>query len=166
MKIPVVKILPVKKIPDILFYHPQNTNSYYMISVKQRMNAGYMNALPVILNGTKTFYINWLLIYKKRQDFGTKFLDFAVNLSKQYGCKGNLMLKASTTVFDPHNPPHIFYRKYGFTCADKKFLKKMDKCIRNKKQLNYRHTPSVDMFYPDVCNKKSFLQRLKDKFKN
>lgn len=166
MKIPVVKTLPLKKLPDILFYQEKGTPFYKMIDVKRCKNVGFMEAAPIVFNKQNVFYIKWLLIFQKRQNFGTKFLDFASNISKQSGCDGKLLVKAATTVFDPHNPPHIFYRKYGFTCSNKKLLKKIDKHIKNNKQLNYRQTPPVDMFYPgSAFDKKSLWQRLKDKFK-
>lgn len=163
MQFSVIKTLPFKNIPNQLIYHPEGSCYYKMFDRNNGKVLGFMEAGPISLNGNNLFYIDKLFIFQKRMHFGTKFLDFAVNLSNKQGCNGKLMLKASNTAFDPHNPPHIFYRKYGFTCSDKKMLKKIDKYIKMKKQLDYKNTPSVFMYFPE--EKKSqipILQKLKE----
>ena len=93
-------------------------------------------------------------------------MDFAKSLYGELGCEGKVVLDASTTPYDPHNPPHIFYRKNGFTSDDKKMLKKIDKHIKKGKQLDYKTTPAIRMYYPPDTPpaKPNFLQLLKDLF--
>ena len=44
-------------------------------------------------------------------------------------------------------PPHIFYRKYGFTTDNKEILNKIDNCIKEKKQLTIKDAPITYMTY-------------------
>ena len=149
--------------PDILIYNPQGTNLYQMIRTRDKKVLGRMIVHP---NINRQLEIDELTIYtQKRQGYGTRFLDYAKKLSQEYGYGGNLVLNASTTPYDPHNPPHIFYRKYGFTSDNKKMIKKIDKCIRRKKQLNALYTPQLTMYYPDNTIKKpTFFERIKRLF--
>lgn len=152
------------KIPDVLIYNPRGTNLYSMVNTKENKVIGRMIAYPTI---NHDLYISELTILRnKREGFGTKFLDFAKLLRDELGCEGKVVLDASTTPYDPHNPPHIFYRKNGFTSDDKKMLKKIDKYIKKGKQLDYKTTPAIRMYYPPDTQpaKPNFLQLLKDLF--
>lgn len=151
------------KLPKLLIYNPHGTNIYRMINTGNGKCAGTMTAYPAI---NRDIHIKELLIYnERRQGCGTAFLNFAKNLSKSQGYKGRVSVVAGTTPYDPHNPPHIFYRKAGFTTDDSKMLKKIDKCIRKGKQLDYRTTPSILMYYPDTTPpKQSFWQKIKNLF--
>ncbi len=151
------------KIPETLIYNPKGSNLYNMFNTKTGRCIGRMVAYP---KENKELEICELLIFSKpRQGYGTKFLDFAKDLSKKIGCGGRMSLTACTTPYDPHNPPHIFYRKYGFTSDNKKMIKKIDKCIRRKKQLNALYTPQLTMYYPDNTIKKpTFFERIKRLF--
>lgn len=152
------------KIPDVLIYNPRGTNLYSMVNTKENKVIGRMIAYPTI---NHDLYISELTILRnKREGFGTKFLDFAKLLRDELGCEGKVVLDASTTPYDPHNPPHIFYRKNGFTSDDKKMLKKIDKYIKKGKQLDYQSTPVTRMYYPPDTPpaKSNFLQLLKNLF--
>ena len=151
------------KLPDVLIYNPQGTNLYRMISTKEKKLVGQMIAHP---NINHQIEIAELYVFRRRQGFGKKFLDFARNLSRKHGYEGHMILNASRTPYDPHNPPHIFYRKYGFTSDNKKMIKKIDNYIKKKKQLNAYQTPSLIMYYPDDKPKKqSFFDRIKKLFR-
>ena len=116
------------KIPDVLIYNPRGTNLYSMVNTKENKVIGRMIAYPTI---NRDLYISELTILRnQREGFGTKFLDFAKSLYGELGCEGKVVLDASTTPYDPHNPPHIFYRKNGITSDDKKMLKKRNKKIK------------------------------------
>lgn len=158
---------PIKTMPEVLIYKQNNVYRYTMLDVKNSKIAGRMYAHFIQNLKTKecSLFINTLNIYQKRQGFGSKFLDFAKQVSKQFGCEGRVRLIASTTEYDPLNPPHIFYRKNGFSTDNKKLLKKIDKYIKNNKQLPHLSTPPETMYYPPKPEvKMSFVERIKDFF--
>lgn len=145
------------KIPEVLIYNPRGTYLYKMFNTKDSKYLGKMVAYP---NINKQLNISELIIFtQRRQGLGTKFLNLAKNLSKECGCEGRMILDASTTPYDPHNPPHIFYRKYGFTSDNKKFIKKIDKHIQKDKQLNYMSAQPLTMYYPDESPRKITIFR-------
>lgn len=156
---------PIKprKIPQNLIYNPKGTDSYKLINLKKGSVIGEMVAYPSI---NQDIYIDSLAIYKeRRQGFGKIFLDFAKNMSKKYGYNGRMSVNAATISLDPFNPPHIFYRKYGFVPENKKLLKHIDKHIRKGKQLDYRTTPNTFMYYDeDNKIKKNLVERIKEIF--
>ena len=131
------------KIPNTLFYNPAKSNTYKMIDLKKGSLIGEMSAVK-----RKDLYLQSLYINPeyRRQGYGNKFLDFAVNLSEKFGLEGNLRLLAGLTNKDLKNPPHIFYRKYGFTSRDKKILKYIDKCIKKERQASPLTDP-IYMYY-------------------
>lgn len=160
--------LPLTKqnIPTRLIYNPNGSDFYRMFNTKTGNVIGEMIAYPTI---NQDIFIDRLLIYReKRQGNGTRFLNFAKNLSKKYGFKGRILVCAGTLAEDPFNPPHIFYRKYGFTSDNKKILNLIDKHINKNKQLNYRTTTNLMMYYnPEkiIKRKKSLFDKIKNIFK-
>lgn len=159
----VLRTKPVKMLPRQIIYSPQGSNIYHMISNGEY--AGYMVGAPTI---NQFFYIYNLLIFnQKRQGLGTKFLDYAQKLSRDFGCEGRIELTASTLSADPQTPPHQFYRKYGFSAYDKKTLKKIDKSIRVGKKLNWWEVGDTDMYYPsnDKIPKPGLIFKLKNLFR-
>ncbi len=149
MTIPTLLQKPINQMSRFLIYNPVSTNRYNMLDLFNSKYAGFMIARPIQGNGEDALFVDLLVVQQQRVGIGTKFIEFAKNLSKKLGCEGRILLEADKTVYDPHNPPHIFYRKNGFTCDDKKMLKKIDKCIKRNKQLNYLKTPSLVMYYPE-----------------
>ena len=127
-------------IPNVLFYNPAKTGTYKMIDLKKGALIGEMSAVKRKELFLQSLYIN---PEYRRQGYGNKFLDFAVNLSEKFGLEGKLRLLASLTNKDIKNPPHIFYRKYGFTSKDKKTLKYIDNCIKN----DHQASPLTDPIY-------------------
>lgn len=152
------------RIPDVLIYNKRGTDLYKMVTPDEHKLLGRMIARPTV---NRELEILELVIFNnRRKGLGTKFLDYAKKLSEQYGYEGHMVLNASTTSYDPHNPPHIFYRKYGFTANDKKMIKKIDKCIKKGKQLNYVLTPNLIMYYPDYAPPKlTFMEKIKRLFR-
>ncbi len=150
---------PLKQKPDVLIYNPPGTLIYRIITTSIPQAVGEMIAFPEQKSGDKYLWISHLFIFQKRHGYGTKFLNFARNLSHNMGCNGKLRLTAATTVYDPITPPHEFYRKYGFGTDQKKTLRKIDRAIMHNKPLSYKTTPPIEMFYPDNT-KKSLLQKI------
>lgn len=157
---------PVKNIPQNLIYQIPNTNLYRIFRKNEGQMLGEMIAYPIENN----IFIESLIIYRNRREgLGRTFLDFAKNLSKKYGFKGRMSLEAGTLSVDPFNPPHIFYRKYGFSVPDKKLLKTIDEHISQNKQLDYLKTPLTIMYYNPTKQKKEnncFYKKLKQILKN
>ena len=164
-----MKIKPLRTLPEVLIYKMPDTfysGEYRMINTKTGKFVGEMITSNLKLE-KKYLGIAILNIFKKRQGYGTRFLNFAKKLSQEQGAEGRLILKATTMPQDPHNPPHIFYRKFGFTTEDKKQLKKIDRHIKKNKQLNWLETPNLIMTYPDTTpKKKGLLENIKEKLYN
>ncbi len=158
---------PKQKIPQSLIFNPRGSDSYRMFNTKNGNLIGEMVAYPSV---KQDVFIDRLLIYKDRRNgYGKNFLNFAKNMSKNFGFEGRMSVCAGTLAEDPFNPPHIFYRKYGFTSDNKKLLKMIDQHMNKNKQLNYRTMPDLMMYYdPElkIKNTKSLWQKIKNIFKN
>lgn len=154
-----------RKLPDALIYRPVGTNNFRMFSTKNGSFIGEMN----LEKRKREMFINFLHIMPehRRQGFGTKFLNFAQNMSYRMGMKGRLRTLSSPIGYDPHNPPHIFYRKFGFSMDDKKYLSRIDKAIKKKDQLprDY-HNPRYMYYDPNTKTgqKKNLFEKLKSLF--
>ena len=74
-------------------------------------------------------------------------INFAKNYSKQVGCNGYIILKA-TSIKNESYSPCIFYRKENFSTLDKKIDKKLDYFIKKKLFATQKDFPSMLMFYP------------------
>lgn len=148
------RLAPLKKIPDTLLYRPPQTNSFRMFNTKTGDFLGEM----ILDKRESEMFVRWLDVKPehRRQGVGTKFLDFAKNISKSFGFEGRLRLMASVMASDIKNPPHIFYRKYGFTSDDKKMLSRIDKLIKKHKQLDTMKALPLYMYYdPNLVESKS-----------
>ena len=138
-----ISLAKPKPIPDILFYEPVK-NCYRMIDVKRGIVAGEMSVCS-----RRDLFIESLNIVKseRRKGYGTKFLDFAKNLSKRLGYNGDMRLMAAATAGGESIPPHVFYRKYGFDCNDKTILNNIDNSIKTGKKLDIESALPVYMYY-------------------
>ena len=122
----------------------------------------YQSLDPSIFNQTKgiigeftvekrnEMFINNLFVTSsnRRNNLGTQILNFIKILSKQNGLGGKMRVLASLLGNETKNPPHIFYRKYGFTSDDKKALTEIDKHIKNKHQLPSSFKPMFMYYIP------------------
>ena len=156
---------PVKQIPNILIYNTPHTPIYKMITTFMPRTVGEMIAYPKTKNKKKFLWIQHLLIFQKRSGFGTRFLNFAKNLSSEMGCNGDIRLKAAATIYDSITPPHEFYRKAGFGSDNRKILRRIDWVIKHNIHLNPELAPAIEMYYPDNKNKHCFFQKLIHLFK-
>jgi GNAT superfamily N-acetyltransferase len=134
----------IKKIPEVLIYKHSSSYDYSMLNIKTGKLIGRMSVVP-----RKDLYIDMLNIRKseRKKGYGYMFLDFAQNVSKSLGLGGRLRVLASLLGNDVKQPPHKFYRKYGFTSDDIKSLSVIDSAIEEKKNLLSDFTP-IYMYYP------------------
>lgn len=156
----ILTIKPIQQLPEILFYNPKYSNCYRMLNTKNSKYIGEMVAYPYGKIKDEDLYIksiNILPEYRK-QGFGTKFLDFAQSLSKQFGFNGKLSATATTLITDYRNPPHLFLRKYGFGAEDSATNRKFDKLISKGVQLKKKESYACNMFYPTKPLEPTFLE--------
>lgn len=137
-------ISPIKRNTELLFYNQPNTKNYKVFSIKKGMIGEFT------VEKRNELFINHLYIEpdKRRQGYGAKILDFISGLSKKEGLNGKMRVLASLLDNEKEKPPHIFYRKYGFTANDKQALSEIDKHIFNKKQLPQLFKPLYMFFIP------------------
>lgn len=154
-----------QEVPRILIYNKPKTSLYTMMSTKNPRVVGFMWALPTEFKGKRFFEIPWFAINPKdrRQGFGKQLMDFAKIRSCQKGCGGRIVLTSDINTMESNIPPHIFYRKQDFTSDDKQFLKKIDSFIKEGKEMTYRDSKTMIMYYEP--KKENFIQKLVKKIK-
>ena len=137
-------IAPIKKRTELLFYNQPKSNNYRVISLKD----GFVGNFTV--EKRNELFINYLHLMpeKRRKGYGVKILDFISVLSRKEGLGGKMRVLAALLFDETENPPHIFYRKYGFTSNDKQALAEIDKHIFDKKQLPPLFDPLFMYFIP------------------
>lgn len=146
----------LKQPPEILIYcckQTENNSVYKMAHTKTGNYIGEMivhkqkfHYFAMETPGVDSLSIDYLKVFKRNQGFGTKFLNFAKSLSYEKGCNGNMHL-ISSACYDKGNPPHIFYRKYGFDSKNTKKLNEIDKAIITGKKNEFQFD-SIGMFFP------------------
>ena len=107
--------------------------------------------------GVRSLYIDYLKVFKRNEGLG-----------KQKGLNGRLHL-ISSDCYDKANPPHVFYRKYGFDSRNVDKLKELDNAISQPKhKFSFNN---IAMFFPpktqveqNFSQTKSFWQKLKHIF--
>jgi len=137
-------------------------NLYKMADAKTGVYAGEMVAYPAKIASFSAFYpplscrksfkIEELYIEDRGQGYGTKFINLAKAESRNSGCGGRVHLVASR-IYSPNNPPHLFYRKLGFTSKNKGIIKYFDKCIKSGIQIDIDRADNVLMYLPLKYNK-------------
>lgn len=141
---------------------------YRMADTRTGKYVGEMKAVPGVCNWKTfypitdpyaTFYIHNLQTTIQRQGYGKKFIELAKSESKLYGCKGRISLVACR-IFDPQNPPHIFYRKMGFTSQNEKMNKYLDHCIKHNKKMHWTMADNLDMYLPIEENVKKSVSKI------
>ena len=149
MKISLLSIKPNKKIPEELIFSPFKKGWYNMASTKTGAWLGCMQTSDGFFKDKKALSIDGLFIEKYRQGHGTKFLNFAKNLSKK-DYDGNIFLEASSMFLGSWSPePHVFYRKNGFTTDDKTSLSIIDWAIKTKRDLYCKDIRPTVMYWQD-----------------
>lgn len=136
-----------EKIPKLFIFNYPNTNEYRMFNIAEKKYIGKMS-----IEDRLDLYISDLEIVKseQRKGYGTKFIEYAKQLSLFKGLGGRLRVLASPKLSSENNPPHVFYRKLGFTSSDKCLIKKIDDCIKNKQKFELKDSKAVYMYYPAI----------------
>lgn len=136
-------ILNLKR-TDLLFYKQPSTENYKVFN----QTKGIIGEFTV--EKRNEMFINNLFVTpnNRRNNLGTQILNFIKILSKQNGLGGKMRVLSSLLGNETKNPPHIFYRKYGFTSDDKKALTEIDKHIKNKHQLPSSFKPMFMYYIP------------------
>ena len=160
MKIHYVFANKMQELPKVLIYNKPKSSLYTMISTKTPRIVGFMWALPTKFKGKKFFEIPLLAInpQDRRQGFGKQLIDFAKIRSCQKGCGGRIVLTSDINTMESNIPPHIFYRKQDFTSDDKKFLNKIDSFIKEGREMTFRDSKTLIMYYEP--KKEGFMQKL------
>ena len=135
------------KIPKVLIYNYPNSGDYRMINIAEKKIVGKMS-----VDEKLDLFISDLEIVKSEQGkgYGKMFIEFARKLSELKGLGGRLRALVGAKISSENNPPHIFYRKMGFTTNDEGMLKKIDNCIKNNVPLKLQDTKIVYMYYPET----------------
>lgn len=138
---------------------------YRMIDTSSMEQVAYMIAKPVkyfspfrpyypMRKPYKSFYIEHLESKFSGFGYGTTLINIARQESKRLGCDGRVNLIASR-VFDPKRPPHIFYRKYGFTSNNSLMNFFMDETIHKGEKIEDFLYDNLKMYLPIEQNSKS-----------
>ena len=130
------------KMPDVLIYSSSPHQKYMIDTNSQKVvgrmyidaRIGFAKILELIIDSSE-----------RNKGYGKKFLDFAQIYSKEHNCGGNLKVDAGQ-LSDLDLPPHLFYRKYGFSCDDKAVLADLDKHIKENKPLPNLY-PMTPMYF-------------------
>ena len=167
MKVSLAKAYKPTPLPRTLIYNTPGSSVYRMFNTQNHRQVAHMEAFPYKKNGKKFFFIGILMAFDKKQGYGSDFINFAKQHSKSLGCAGRVMLKADTICADPHTPPHIFYRKHGFTSDDKVALAKIDRHIEKNIVLLPENIDELTMYYePNIREEKQpFFKRIVTKIK-
>ncbi len=147
-----------------LFWEAKTPNYtlYKQFATKDPRVVGIMFADSTKIDRKNYFHILLLYVKEQGKGFGKEFIEFAKNRSKQLDCEGRVFLMADKGVYGSTTPPHIFYRKQGFTSNDKAYLKIIDRFIKENKKMENKDSKALYMYYDP--NKRSLLQRIKDYF--
>lgn len=143
---------------------------YNMIDTKTGNYLGTMEGGPVVYNDKdkmfypqrkpyKSFYISYLNSTEEGFGHGRQFIELAKKESKKYNCGGRVHLIASR-VYSPQSPPHLFYRKCGFTSNFEKINKYMDKCILLSRKMDWTKANNLPMYLPVSKETKSKIPKL------
>ena len=153
----------IQELPRTLIYNKPKSSLYTMMTTQNSRIVGSMWAQPQKIDNKNFFNIILLVIDERRKGFGREFIDFAKNISYQKGCEGRVFLTSDINIFESKIPPHIFYRKQGFTTNDKAYLKKIDQFIKEGKEMTYKDNKCIYMYYEPPKN--NIINKIKKIFK-
>lgn len=150
--IPRISLYKPRPLPDLLAYRVSSKNNdvfiYKMFNRHTGEIVGMMKAKPETIcethklffpeNGVfHSFFIERLFAFKRNCGVGTALINIAKRESVRNFCSGNVHV-ISSGLYDPVNPPHIFYRKQGFNFNQYSKLTQehVDECIKNGTQID------------------------------
>ena len=148
----------IQELPRTLIYNKLKSSLYTMVTTQDPRIVGTMWASPRVIDKKNFFEIILLVIDERRKGFGSDFVNLAKNLSWEKGCDGRIFLTSDLNFFESKIPPHIFYRKQGFTSNDKEYLKKIDQFIKEGREMTYKDNKCIYMYYEPP--KEKFIQKL------
>lgn len=154
----------IKKVPRLLIYTKDvYSQKYGMISAYNMANtetgefAGRMYTRKLHEDFTSQYYptlcgydslkIEYLATEEQNQGYGRAFINLAKVESRRQGCDGRVHLDASR-IYCPRRPPHIFYRKCGFTSIYQDKIKYIDECIKRHKPMHWSKADNLPMYLP------------------
>lgn len=125
-----VLIKPYKIVKDGAYHFCASPKGNYL---------GRIAVVPETVNEYVTFYpnksnykslsIDFIKTEVQGQGVGSFLIEFIKNLSKKLGCEGRVHVIAGN--YDKTTPPpQIFFRKQGFSTANKKHLDIIDEAIK------------------------------------
>ena len=100
-----------------------NSYRYKMIDARSRSVLGEM----ITTEYPDYLYIDSLKANVRKQGIGKTLVNIAKKESREAGYDGKLRL-ISSCVLDSKNPPHVFYRKQGFSTSSKFLNMILDFC--------------------------------------
>lgn len=154
-KQPVIRIV----YEDVVTAADYNAYEYRMCDTKTGDYLGKMIAGPMVCRKNirksfypidkdyKSFYIDELHVTYPNEGVGSDFINLAKHESRKYDCMGRIHLVASR-IFAPTRPPHIFYRKLGFTSNKPKINQHIDWCIKHKRKMHWTKADNLEMYLP------------------
>lgn len=168
---------PYKRIPDRLIFNTKkeyplcpifNREIARVIEIRKSRILGEIITEPVTSDifGTQSPPVKSLSIVKlksfvRNEGVGTDLLNFAKRLSVEKGCEGRIHL-VSSDCYDKENPPHVFYRKFGFTSHETEKLRDIDSQIATGTP-EYFIFEDLGMFYPPEKFRHEFKKKDIDK---
>lgn len=175
LKYPPVKYVP-KPVPDYLIhrsvvrYYDYPVDNFTMFSTK-KSEAGaktVMRCIPEHIERegkvVPSLYIAFLLSRISGLGMGSKMLNFAKVLSKQWDCGGRIHLLADNSM-DIMRVPHPFYYKNGLRAEDSKVNRRLARFIKQGARCTYLDFNSVHMYYPPLTKtqeKSGFWNKVKN----
>ncbi len=165
-KLPSELIIPLQVEKKSWFTGKKYTEYIYkMVDTFSKQEIACMSARPMryispfqsyypIRKPYKSFYIEYLESKFSGFGYGTALINIAKQESKRLGCDGRVNLIASR-VFDPKRPPHIFYRKCGFTSNDSLMNFIMDETIFKGDKVEEFLYDNLKLYLPEKKNSKS-----------
>lgn len=177
LKYPPIKYNP-KPMPDYLIhrsvtrYYDYPIDNYIMFSTKKSESDAktIMRCIPEFIKKdgkvVPSLYIAYLWSRKSGLGMGTKMLNFAKNLSKQWDCDGRIHLLADNSM-DIMRVPHPFYYRNGLRAEDSKVNNRLARFIKQGARCTYLDFESTYMYYPPMKKsqkKISFWWKVKNFF--
>ena len=163
---------PLKAIPKRLCYYTVKNNlppnpvhdfmvlTYNMADTKTGELLGEMIVSPMIFDGRvnkkiypeekgffKSLQIFRIMSFERGVGVGSDFIKVAKSESKRFGCDGRVNV-ISSPVYDRKNPPHVFYKKNGFTSVSEIINNKLNECIIQKKKASFKNITGIHMYLP------------------
>lgn len=177
LKYPPVKYIP-KPMPDYLIHRsvvmyegfPVDTFTMFSTKNSEARAKTVMRCIPEHIKRdgkvVPSLYIAFLFSRISGLGMGTKMLNFAKNLSKQWDCDGRIHLYADNSM-NIMRVPHPFYYKNGLRAKETKVNKRLARFIKQGARCTYLDFEATYMYYPPLKKsqeKIGFWEKVRDFF--